>query len=48
LAGIEDLALEIWIVLALAVAAVILLAVARLRRKRHTAQPAERNVYPLW
>jgi hypothetical protein len=43
------LALEFWIVLALAVAAILLAAVARLRRKRHAPEPkAERNVYPLW
>jgi hypothetical protein len=43
------LALEVWIILALAVAVVALATVARLRRKRRAAEPkAERNVYPLW
>jgi hypothetical protein len=46
------LALEIWIILALAVAAAILAAAARLRRKHRAGDPkaakAERNVYPLW
>jgi hypothetical protein len=41
--------LEIWIVLALAVAAVTLAAIAQLRRRRRADSPAsERNVYPLW
>ena len=43
------MALEVWILLALAIAAVVLAAVTRLRRKRRAAESkAERNVYPLW
>jgi len=42
-------ALEIWILLALAAAVAILAAITRLRRKRPAETPrSERNVYPLW
>ena len=41
--------LELWIILALVVAAAIIGVVVRLRRKRPREAPAsESNVYPLW
>jgi len=45
----QHVALELWILLALAAAGAILWAVGRSRRKRRVeTPPAERNVYPLW
>jgi len=42
-------ALEIWIMLALAAGALVVAAVTRLRRNRRRAAPqSEHNVYPLW
>ena len=43
------MALEIWILLALAAATAVLAAVTRLRKRRRSETPQSgSNVYPLW
>lgn len=42
------MALEFWILLALALAGILAAVAVKLRGKRRTQQDVERNVYPLW